>query len=153
MKKIPFVVIVLLSIFGYTSCVDQKHDKETTNKIESFIEKVGQNKKDEAFDMLFSTNKYFTGDSVIVGLKIQLKNAISQLGDYHGYECVTTRHFGADYVLYSYIVKYERQPLRFTFVFYRPNNSWQIQNFKFDVNFDEELERSAEAYFLKENYN
>ncbi len=38
------------------------------------------------------------------------------------------------------LVKYERQPLRFIFKYYKPQNDWRILNFSFDENVDEALE-------------
>lgn len=153
MRYLLFTLTILLFLVGAVSCGIQEEDNEAIEEIESFIDLVGADKENEAFDMLFSSNKYFANDSITRTLLIQLENATSLLGNYHGHERIARRSFGKDYFLYSYIVKYERQPLRFTFVFYRPGAMWKIQNFKFDVDFDEELERAAEVYFLKENFN
>jgi hypothetical protein len=48
-------------------------------------------------------------------------------------------------------VKYDRQPIRFNFLFYSPNGQWQLQNFSFDDGIDEELKEAAKIYKLKEN--
>jgi hypothetical protein len=37
------------------------------------------------------------------------------------------------------------------FLFYKPDNSWRLQNFSYDDNLDTELEEANKAYRLKEN--
>jgi hypothetical protein len=49
------------------------------------------------------------------------------------------------------MVRYDRQPVRFSILFYKPNNQWGLQNFSYDDNLDEELKESSKAYRLKEN--
>ncbi|WP_209405780.1 hypothetical protein [Pseudozobellia sp. WGM2] len=51
----------------------------------------------------------------------------------------------------SYLVKFDRQPIRFTFQFYKPYNQWRTHRFKYDGNVDEEIEESAKVYYLDLN--
>src|SRR6187549_144776 len=46
---------------------------------------------------------------------------LDYVGKYYGYELITTKKFSESFELYSYLVKYDRQPIRFTFKFYKPN--------------------------------
>ena len=52
-------------------------------------------------------------------------------------------------ILKSYLVKYDRQPIRFTFQFYKPNKEWRIHSFKYDGNIDDEIEEAAKLYYFK----
>ncbi len=42
-----------------------------------------------------------------------------------------------------YTVKYDRQPLRFVFKYYRPADQWRLQDFRFTDSFDEDLEAAV----------
>ncbi len=52
----------------------------------------------------------------------------------------------------TYLIRHDREPLVFNFMFYKPNNEWHIQNFKFGNSIDDELEEASKAYRLNENY-
>ncbi len=79
----------------------------------------------------------------VENVKSQLLNFTGLVGDYYGYEKITEKSLGESLKLVSYIIKYDRQPIRFTFLFYKPKDVWKIQNFKFDDNLDAEIEESA----------
>lgn len=53
------------------------------------------------------------------------------------------RNIGNNLKLISYMLRYDRQPMRFTFVLYKPKNKWQVQNLNWDVDLDDEIEESA----------
>jgi len=90
--------------------------------------------------------------SDIETVKIKLADFISGLGEYYGYEANTEKAAGESYVLKSFLIKYEKQPIRFTFLLYKPNESWQIQSFTYDTNIEDELGEAAKAYRLKSNW-
>ena len=73
-------------------------------------------------------------------LKIQLKQYEELIGEYYGEEFLYKGNLGESFTTYVYLVKYERQPVRFTFEFYRPKDVWMVYSFKFDDNFDEDFE-------------
>lgn len=76
---------------------------------------------------------------------------VDYIGKYYGYELITTKKFAQSYVLYSYLVKYDRQPLRFIFKFYKPNDKWILYGFQYDDNFNKEIEEAAKLYYLDLN--
>ncbi len=95
----------------------------------------------KAFDYAFSTNKYFDlKDNAVNDLKVKLKTAVEQCGKYYGYEPIMEKTSGTCMKIISFFVKYERQPIRLTFIFYKPNEKWQVQNLSFSADFDNELE-------------
>jgi hypothetical protein len=106
-----------------------------------------------AYINVFKGNKWMTDKkSALETTKIKLADLIGQLGKYEGYEFITEKKAGDSFVFKSFLVKYERQPLRFTFLLYKPNKDWQIQNFSFDDGMDVELEEAAKFNRLKENW-
>ncbi|MFD1163472.1 hypothetical protein [Hwangdonia seohaensis] len=72
----------------------------------------------------------------------------SYMGKYYGYEIITTKKFSESFVLYSYLVKYDRQPIRFIFKFYKPNKKWVLFSYALDDNLDDEIQEAAKLYYL-----
>jgi len=106
-----------------------------------------------AIDDFFSKNKWVSGKKDdITNVRVQLKNWLDQVGGYHGYELISEKTIGNSLKLYSYLVKYDREPIRFIFLLYKPADIWQPQSFTFNHNMDDELEEAAKAYRLKGNY-
>ena len=106
----------------------------------------------DAIDQLFADvkkNKQVNDD--ITAIKKNLKVTIDQDGQYYGYEPLTEKGVGNTIKLLSYIVKYDKQPVRFVFVFYKPKDTWKIYTFQFNTNLDEELNNAAGVDLLKEN--
>lgn len=72
----------------------------------------------------------------------------SYMGKYYGQELITTKTFSESFVLYSYLVKYDRQPIRFIFKFYKPNDKWVLYSYALDDNLDDEIQEAAKLYYL-----
>jgi hypothetical protein len=108
----------------------------------------------KAVEYAFSTNKWFDRQQDgITNLKNKLKNAIDISGDYCGFELLSEKTAGQSITMTTYIVKYDRQPFRFTFLFYKAKDTWRVNNFSFDDDIDKDLEEATKAYRLKENIN
>ncbi len=103
---------------------------------------------DDAIYNAFATNKWMMEDSrdAIDNVVFQLKNFIDLIGNYNGFEKIREKDLTTSLKFYTYLVKYERQPLRFTFLLYKPSEKWQLQNFKFDDSIDDDIEASAKDY-------
>jgi hypothetical protein len=67
------------------------------------------------------------------------------------YEKLTERTAGQSLIVITYLVKYDREPIRFTFTLYKADDYWQVNNFSYDENLGDELEEAAKLYRLKEN--
>ena len=147
--KIIRTIFILTVIFFSQSVVGQT----STNKITETFFKTYKENPTKAYEDLFINNKWMKDKkSDIETVKIKLADFISGLGDYFGYEQITEKSAGESYMLKSFLVKYERQPIRFTFLLYKTNDDWQIQNFTYDTNLENELEEAAKAYRLKSNW-
>jgi len=77
------------------------------------------------------------------GLIAKIDTTRGLIGMYIGKELIIQRKASNSLVLYSYLVKHEKQPVRFTFMFYKPKNDWVIYRLYFDDQVDNELEESA----------
>jgi len=98
-----------------------------------------------AIDHLYGTNPWMAkAKDAVEGLKSKLAVLTPDyVGDYYGAELITTKQLKDRLKVYVYMVKYERQPIRFIFKFYRANDKWMLYSFKFDDQLDDELEQSA----------
>ena len=110
--------------------------------IDGFFKKY-KTSADSAVDYLFGTNKYFSNPAGIAQLKAKLDSMRMSLGVYVGHELIVQKTASPSLILYSYLVKHEIQPVRFTFIFYRPHSDWVFYRFLFDDQMDLEMEDGA----------
>lgn len=98
---------------------------------------------DEAVDYIYATNKWLVSEkSTSDNIKMQLKKGIAIIGQYYGYELIEKKSLGDSYVMLSYMLRYDRQPIKFTFILYRPNKTWQIQNMKPVDRFEDDFDKA-----------
>jgi len=139
-------IVAFLFILTTVSALGQS---EPEDLIKKFFKEYEEEGAFVALDNLYSNNKWMsTNQEAVDNLKTQLNDINNVVGEYYGYEPITKKTMGKSFVLYSYLVKYDRQPIRFTFEFYKPNDKWMTFYFAFDENLDEELEESAKIQFL-----
>lgn len=145
MKHLIFIAIILLLL----SCSEK--GQESTILVESFFLTYEEKGIYKALDNVFQTNEWLLKQSTsdIENLKKDLNAHISLIGNYCGYEIISERSIGKSLKHYSCIVKYDRQPLRFSFMFYKAGSSWVLYNFKYDDNLIDELDEAAKFYYLK----
>ena len=146
------IIIPLMFMCNNTNSLENELPKDL---IKSFFQDY-ENDIDLAVSNLFATNSWVEDDNEsIKDLKEQLNQTTKVLGDYEGFELIVIRNAGKSNALkvYSYIVKYDRQPLRFNFVFYKFKNQWRIHGFQFDADFDTELEESTRLFFLDNSFS
>lgn len=148
-KNLCMAFISILFLFAGSTLFAQTTYKEITDKFFSIYSKDPI----KAVDYAFSTNKWFDRkEDATTNLKNKLKNLIDLCGEYYGYEELTQKSAGTSLLIVTFIIKYEREPLRFTFLLYKAKDIWRVNNFSFDEDIDTELEEAAKAYRLKENY-
>jgi hypothetical protein len=107
---------------------------------------------DSAITYLFSTNKYTMNmGPQLDTLKAKLKQYIAYFGQYHGYDLLTRKSAGPNYILFVYLVRHDREPLTFRLLFYKAADKWKLQTFNFNENMDDELLDASKATTFKEN--
>jgi hypothetical protein len=117
--------------------------KGAASLIDTFFKKYKDDGTGPAIDYLFGTNKLFTDTAQIAVLKGKLDALRQTIGKYTGKELIDQKSASPSLVFYSYLVKHESQPLRFTFIFYKPQNDWVLYRFKYDDQMDTELETAG----------
>ena len=133
---LPFLFIILITSNIYA----QPSEKDITTE----FFKLYSLDPMKAFDYAFATNSWMErNQDAVDNLKNQYGNLLALIGQYHGYELITEKSIGERLKLFSFMVKYERQPIRLTFLLYKPHKTWQVQNLKYDDKLDEELEEAA----------
>lgn len=146
MQRLLFLLV--FSFFSLGSIA-----QTTTEDITASFFKEFEKDPLNAYTHVFAQNKWIADKkSSIETTKIKLKDLIDQLGEFEGYELITEKRAGESYILKSFLLKYERQPIRFTFILYRPKQKWELQNLSFDTNIDEELSEAAKVDRLKNNW-
>jgi hypothetical protein len=141
-------IAAILFLAGYLNPAFSQSTPEA--HIRTFFEQYKSNKK-QAITTLYGTNEWVSrsADAVINIINEAEKLTPDFVGEYHGYEFITQKQLSNCLVLYSYLLRYDRQPVRFTFIFYKPGDKWRIFSFAMDINLDDELEEAAKLYYLQ----
>ena len=143
MKKIILISIILISL-------TTKAQTSPQILIDNFFEtyKIDAGK---AVKELYETNKWTERIKDDIEKIISAVNGFNEnfMGKYYGKEIITTKKFAESFELYSYMVKYERQPIRFIFKFYKPINKWVLYSFAFNDSLDTEIQEAAKLYNLE----
>ena len=160
MKYLLSITIIILFI----GCYNASHRKSQSRPRESsrtenctsnpLVDTFFANYKlspEIALDSMYNTNVYLIkGTLEMDTLKRQLRQLLSQLGTYRGYDLITRNAVSEHYAIYSYILYYDRQPVRFNFIVYQPpGRQWHLQYFQFDTKLGDELEESSSVKFLQ----
>lgn len=143
MKTFATLILFTFSLISF----GQNTPKEIVSKFFTEYEKKETSK---ALDNLYANNNWMKRSTdAITNLKQQL-NSLNEdyVGKYYGYELIVEKKLSDSFVLMSYLVKFDRQPIRFTFQFYKPDNEWRTHSFKYDGSIEDEIEESAKVYHL-----
>ena len=129
-------LIGLTYIFCLSATFAQTTIKEITDKFFS----IYATDPAKAVDYGFSTNKWLDiKKEDIVNLKTNLKKMVDLCGDFHGYEMISEKSAGENVKMINYVVRHDREPIVFMFLFYRPNGVWRLYNFSYTENLEADL--------------
>ena len=137
-------LIVVLTVLSLTS-----YGQTPDDLIKKFFNDYPKN-TNRAVDDLYSTNPWTTRiKDGIDNIKKELNGYNEDfVGKYYGYELITKKQLSESFVLYSYMVRYDRQPMRFIFKMYKPNNKWSLYSFSVDSDLDDEVQEAAKIFHL-----
>lgn len=141
--RVPAFLLVLL--LAFTSFAQTTPDE----LIKGFFNTYSAGKEEKALDELYKSNPWLSRKSEEIStLKRQLNGAVEVMGEYRGYALLGSKDLQGDLVIHDYLVKYDRQPLRFRFMFYRADKTWMIYSFSFDDSIDTELKELVKGTYL-----
>jgi hypothetical protein len=138
MLQIPFLSLCIL-LFSTTSLSAQNSPEQIADSFFVAYKNLGPS---QAVDYLFSTNNYSSEKTKgIENIKDQFTEFSPSFGKYTGYELISSKNVGKDFVILTYIVKHDRLPLFFRLTFYKPSDKWKIQDFIFNTQMDKVLDK------------
>jgi hypothetical protein len=143
------LISIMLSAFLTPAFAQSSPDQMAAHFFDIYKTEGGS---DSAVNYLFATNKYTTTlGPQLDTLKDKLKQYIAYFGQFHGYDLVTKKSAGPNYIMFVYLVRHDREPLTFRMLFYKPSDKWKIQTFNFNESMDDELQDASKANSFKEN--
>ena len=143
-------LLTFLFLIPFTELYSQVSPQEMTRR---FFDVYKQGDTDKAIDYLFSNSPYVKDiQEGLEDIKRKLKKSIGQAGQYYGADLLISRTAGSNLIMFTYLVRHDREPFVFNIMFYKPNGKWQMQNFKYGNSIDDELEEASKAYRMKENF-
>lgn len=136
--------ILILSIFLLLCCPSGLQSQTESTAITDKFFKIFKEQPLQAMDYAFATNPYLLADTLaIVTLKNKYSKATNVTGAYQGFEKIIEKSIGKSFKICSFLVRYDRFPLRFTFVLYRAKETWRVNQLYYDSSLLSELEASA----------
>jgi len=139
--------LILVALLTLTNSITYSQ-KSTDELTESFFTEF-KSDTDKAFDNLFGTNKWMMENKDgATKVKYQIRENASLVGEYMGYEKIGEKSLSESLKIAVYLVKYERQPFRFVFKYYKPKDKWMIFNFSYDESIDDDLEEMMKYDYL-----
>jgi hypothetical protein len=150
MKKLIRYALVL---FGAVTLSSQLAFAQTgpDDIVKKFFTEFSKDGIEKALDNLYATSTWITkAGSSTQTLKLKMQEQLSKdaMGEYNSYELIARKDLGESYMIASYMVKYDRQPIRFTFQFYKPKDKWTMYSFEYDGNLSGEMEESIKVNYL-----
>lgn len=149
MKNLLFsITLLLFACSSDAQSVSNSTPEQMNSEFFGLYKSKGAN---ASIKYLFSTNKWiFEIDTQNVISK--LTELTSALGNYTGHDFITKKSVGPNFVLYTFLVKYDRQPIRFNLTYYKADTKWQLQFFEYDPDLQTGLREAASTYRLLENF-
>lgn len=117
--------------------------------ISKFFELLKQDKTVEAVDFLYSGNPWVAKKAdAVQNVKDQINSLPNLVGKLHNLELLEEKVVGNRIATVLYLAAYDRQPMRFVFQFYRPQEAWVIYSFSFDYDLDEAAEGQVKTNYF-----
>ncbi len=146
MKNNLFLLFTITLFFS--SCNDPKNSNSPEQIVNAFFATYEKHGIDSAVNNTFINADQDIKDKLPY-IKDTLSKIISMVGvKYYGNEIIAKKNITGSLCMCSYLVKYPIYPLRFTFIFYKPQDKWVILKFTFDAYLSSETEELGKLIFL-----
>lgn len=143
------IVAVIIGSVTFFAAADNNSDNDYDKKIEIFFSQLQAGAYQQAVDFIYSDNPWISAKSdEVQKLKTQFVGLPDLLGSYLSYERLVKVTTANRLVFIQYFVAFERQPIKFTFQFYKPRDKWMIFSFSYADDIEEMLVEKAQYNFL-----
>jgi hypothetical protein len=140
-----FAIVFLLLVF----CHEGYSQQNPPDLIKKFFDTY-QKDSDKAIDDIYTTNPWTSEISeAIADMKKTVRSYPETMGKFYGTDLITLQKCTERFHLYVYMARYDRQPMRVIFEFYKPDEKWIIYSLNFDSGIDEDLEEAAKQAIQK----
>ena len=148
--NIGIAFIVIAVILTPQDLSAQASDRPYMNDIDSFFALLAENKGDEAILALYKDSPYASAMSdAINNVAIQLAGMNRTYGNYNNHEVLVHEIVLERYAYLMFFVSFDRQPFKFEFHYYKPDETWQFQNFRFSDEIDDDIVEAAKYRLLR----
>ncbi len=142
MKAIFAALIVLVSCNAWSA--------DYQSEIDNFFSLYKAEKIDEAVSGIYSTNPYVSAiPDQVKQIKTQLSALKDLVGELNHIDKIDTYEVGDSFIHLTYLVTYDRQPIRFEFQFFKVKQGWRIYSMSFDDDLTDEIKSLAREAALK----
>jgi hypothetical protein len=146
--QVALIQLIFIWSAGFAKAAEPSF-QDITDK---FFKILAEDKGAEAIDYIFSTNAYVKG---MVDQINQVKSHYSSTRDMIGLfidkKKLFEREVAGIFVFQYYLVAYERQPLAMRFWYYKPLDSWVLQQYEFEANVEEHISHMADMEIFSES--
>ena len=129
-----------------TTDISREHGLDA--RIQDFFTTLKRGNHTSALEELLQQSSYdfSSAESHMTDLRKEVEKAGTQFGEMQNWEKYETKQIGSDIILVRYILKYDRHPVMWTFLFYRKPpgtlsmtspRTWELIQLYFDTNFSE----------------
>jgi len=131
-----------------TSTTDVSREQGLDVRIQDFFTSLKRGNLTPAFEEFLKHSSYgsSSAEPQVSDLRKEVEKAGTQFGEIQNWEKYEVKPIGSDIILVRYILKYDRHPVMWTFLFYRKPSStltiaspstWELIQLYFDTNFSE----------------
>lgn len=129
-----------LVFFASTSLLRAQASTDYLQEISAFFATIKKGQPKEATDRLLSTN---AEASARLDNKLSVQNGLERmkdtLGEFKDFNIVKEKKIGDRIVYVLAFALYEKQPVRFEFIFYKPDEQWLFLNVNFGLQTVEDI--------------